>query len=46
MSGQIWTKNDYEHAYDPRVHRQVGPEKAAQMMAEADKAQAEGRVQF
>ena len=46
MSGQIWTKNDYEHAYDPRVHRQVGPEKAAQMMAEADKALAESRVQF
>ncbi len=45
-AGQIWTKAEYEHAYDPRVHRQVGADKAAQMMAEADKALAEGRVQF
>lgn len=45
-SGQVWTQSDYERAYDPRVHRQVGPEKAAQMMAEADAALAEGRVQF
>ena len=45
-AGEHWTQADYERAYDPRVHRQVGPEKAAQMMAEADKALAEGRVRF
>ena len=45
-AGKHWTQADYERAYDPRVHRQVGPEKAAQMMAEADKALAEGRVRF
>ena len=45
-AGEHWTQADYERAYDPRIHRQVGPEKAAQMMAEADKALAEGRVRF
>lgn len=45
-AGEHWTQADYERAYDPRTHRQVGPEKAAQMMAEADKALAEGRVRF
>lgn len=45
-AGEHWTQADYERAYDPRIHRQVGPEQAAQMMAEADKALAEGRVRF
>lgn len=45
-AGKHWTQADYERAYDPRIHRQVGPEEAAQMMAEADKALAEGRVRF
>lgn len=45
-TGKIWTRADYEQAYDPRVHRQVGAVEAEKLMAEADKAYAEGRVRW
>ena len=41
-----WSLNRYEAAYDPRNPRTMGPEAAAVLMADADRALAEGRVQL
>jgi hypothetical protein len=43
---KLWTRADYEAAYDTRNVSRFGAEKAVQMQAEADQAVAEGRVQW
>lgn len=45
-AARIWTKAEYEAAYDPRNYRLLGQERADQLQAEADRAVAEGRVRF
>lgn len=46
QQGKIWTRADYEHAYDPRTLRELGSEKTLALQAEADLAVSEGRVQW
>lgn len=46
VAERLWTKSDYEAAYDVRNVQRFGPEKAAQMAADADRAVAEGRVRW
>lgn len=43
---RIWTRAEYERAYDPRYTKHLSADQAAQLEAEADLAVAEGRVQF
>lgn len=45
-TGKLWTAADYSRAFDPRTIRELGATKAAELMAEADRASAEGRVQW
>lgn len=41
---QDWTGAEYTRVYDRRYEKEVGPAKAAEMRAEADRAVQEGRV--
>ncbi len=43
---KIWSRADYERAYDPRLARAMEPEKINALRAEADRAAAEGRVRW
>jgi hypothetical protein len=45
-TAKIWTKADYERAFDYRVTRHMSPDEVRQMQAEADLAAGEGRVQW
>lgn len=44
--GRVYTRADYERAYDPRTVRELGADKAAALQAEMDQAVAENRVQW
>lgn len=46
QQGKIWTKAEFERAYDPRTIRELGQERADALVAEAEVALAEGRVQW
>ena len=43
---RMWTKAEYEAAYDPRNVARYGVQKANEMLADADRAVAEGRVNW
>jgi len=43
---KIWSRQDYESAYDPRNVQLYGAEQAARMQADADQAVAENRVRW
>lgn len=45
-AAKIWTRADYERAFDPRLTRSMGAAEIAQMQAEADRAHQEGRIQW
>lgn len=45
-TGNILSRAQYEYAFDPRTIREIGQAKADELMAEADRAYAEGRVQW
>jgi hypothetical protein len=45
-TGKIWSKEEYEAAYDVRNVTRYGQKKADEMSAEADRAVAEGRVRW
>lgn len=45
-AGKIWSKGDYEAAYDVRNVRRFGQAEADRLIAEADLAVAEGRVRW
>jgi regulator of sigma D len=43
---RVWTASEYEHALDPRRVKELGSQKAQELYDEAERALAEGRVQF
>ena len=45
-AGRVFTRADYEYAYDPRTIRELGGEKTLALQAEVDRAVAEGRIQW
>ena len=45
-AGKVLTKSEYEALYDPRNAARYGQKKADEMLAEADRAVAEGRVRW
>lgn len=45
-AGKIWTRAEFERAYDPRNIRDMGQAKADALVAQAEQALAEGRVQW
>ena len=45
-AGKFMTRDEYAYAFDPRTIRELGPTKAEELMAEADRAYQEGRVQW
>lgn len=44
--GKIWSRAEFEHAYDPRTIRELGQIRADALVADAEQALAEGRVRF
>lgn len=44
--GKIWTRAEFEYAYDPRTIREIGQASADALVADAEQALAEGRVRF
>lgn len=45
-AGKIWSREEFERAYDPRNIREFGKDRAEQLVAEAEAALAEGRVRW
>lgn len=45
-SKKIWTRQEYERAFDPRIAKTMSQEQLAQLRADADTAVAEGRVRW
>ena len=45
-AGKIWTRAEFERAYDPRNIRDMGQAKADALVAQAEQALAEGRVRW
>lgn len=43
---KIWTRAEFERAYDPRTIRELGSAKAEELVAEAERAAQEGRVRW
>lgn len=43
---KVWTRADYERAFDPRVTRSMQATDVAKLQAEADRAAQEGRVRW
>ena len=43
---RVWSRAEYERAYDPRHLRTLSSDESARLQAEADRAVAENRVQW
>lgn len=44
--GKVWSLSEYERAFDPRNIQVMGRAKADELVAEAERAYAEGRIRF
>lgn len=46
QAARVWSKAEYERAFDPRTTRSMSQAEVAQLQAEADRAAQEGRIRW